>query len=144
MMYYYLFILILILVIAIILIIIPRRPEPVLVVRKSPLGGRGVYANRSFKEGDVVETCPVLAGKDDEWGVSTEDYLFTTDDDTSVLPLGYGSLYNHRDDPSAIYDIDAKKKVMVVRAARPIRRGEEITVTYGDDWWDTRTLKKRE
>jgi hypothetical protein len=53
-------------------------------------------------------------------------------------------MYNHRDDPSAIYDIDAKKKVMVVRAAIPIRRGEEITVTYGDDWWNTRTLKKRE
>jgi hypothetical protein len=143
-MMYYLFILILLLMLIAAVALLPRRPEPVLVVRKSPLGGRGVYANRSFKEGDVVETCPVLAGKDDEWGISMSDYLFTTGDDTSIVALGYGSMYNHRDDPSAIYDIDAKKKVMVVRAARPIRRGEEITITYGDDWWNTRTLKKRE
>jgi len=133
--------LILIIFVVLVVIFIEHWNMSALEVKKSPLGGRGVYARRRFRKGEIVEVCPLLEGDDDAWGTATTDYTFRKDDH-SAIALGYGSLYNHKDDPSASYTF--APTTMIVRANRTIRPGEEITVTYGDDWWTSRDHVKNE
>jgi uncharacterized protein len=46
-------------------------------------------------------------------------------------------LYNHAEDPNLEYEQDAAG-VFTFFAVRSIAPGEELTITYGDDWWASR------
>ena len=54
--------------------------------------------------------------------------------------LGYGSLYNHSEDPNAEY-IHQFDDAYAFAALRDIADGEEITISYSDAWWETRELE---
>jgi uncharacterized protein len=106
-----------------------------LVVRRIRGKGRGVFACRSFRKGEVIEVCPVIpmsrkeanAAKtilDDyyfEWGPGGREY---------AVALGFGSLYNHADDPNAAFLNRTRQLQIVVRARKPIAKGEQITINY--------------
>ena len=63
--------------------------------------GRGVFATRRYAKGDVVELCPTITlDEDDVTGVLL-DYVFKSlKQGVRLLVLGFGSLYNHSDDPN--------------------------------------------
>lgn len=110
-------------------------------VRTSRIGGtngRGVFAVKKFRKGDIVEKCPLLVAHDDDWGDDhpLSNYLFehSASKSRSALALGMGSLYNHTGlECNADYFMDGD--VMLVKATRTIRPDEEITIDYGDEWW---------
>ena len=54
--------------------------------------------------------------------------------------LGYGSLYNHSGEPSAEY-VQHEDDSLAFMALRDIAEGEEITIDYGSEWWETRELE---
>ena len=112
-------------------------PGKSLRVKKSPRGGRGVYATGYFRKGDLIEKCHLIVANDDDWGLALSDYIFSHGESTAAIPFGNGLLYNHDDDPNTDYVV--RDKFMTITAARDIRPGEEIFVSYGDDWWTTRT-----
>ena len=63
-----------------------------LVVREGPRG-RGVFANRTFAEGETVEVCPTV--EISEGGGDLADYLFeSTNEGMFLVVLGFGMLYN--------------------------------------------------
>ena len=103
------------------------------------LRGRGVFATQRFSTGEAVEVCPSVevAGSDAK-GVLT-DYVFESLSRSShvVLVLGYGMLYNHSDDPNLEYDQD-DAGVVTFFATRTIEPDEELTITYGSEWWEGR------
>ena len=101
--------------------------------------GRGVFAARSFVEGEEVEVCPTVEVPRDEVDGVLSDYVFDSVRVKGgvVLVLGYGMLYNHADDPNMEYDQD-DEGVVTFSASRAISEGEELTITYGDDWWSSR------
>lgn len=104
--------------------------------------GRGVFATAGFAKGDVIEVCPILAlGKDDAGGI-LDDYVVDLGDGSEgvALMLGYGSLYNHSEQPNAEYSWETDDSYCFT-ATRDIAAGEQITITYGDDWWSTRELE---
>lgn len=102
--------------------------------------GRAVFAEAAIAKGETIELCPVLGlAEDDARGVLT-DYVVDDGSGGQVLMLGYGSLYNHSDDPNAEYVHEADDAYAFV-ATRDIAAGEEITITYGDDWWSTREIE---
>jgi uncharacterized protein len=119
-------------------------------VRESPGKGRGVFASRPFRKGQVIARDPVLvvspenrqALHDSELG----DYFFMwTGAADGCVALGYGSLYNHSYAPAATYGRDYRNRTMVFTALRDIAAGEEITINYNGDpaddsplWFDTR------
>ena len=47
-----------------------------------------------------------------------------------ALALGQGSLYNHSSHPNAHGEPRLRERVIEFTAARPIGRGEEITIDY--------------
>lgn len=112
------------------------------VVRPSPVHGRGVFAARKIRVEEVVHVAPVLLFSDEEYDHLAEtllvDYVFEWHEGGVALALGVGGLFNH--DPSANLryelcgDDDPSKPAHVYIAEREIKKGEELTINYGDEY----------
>ena len=116
-------------------------------IDKSPIHGWGVFAKEDIIENEVFEECPILTLPITK-GESTPlliDYRFNwpqgTEWEEQVLALGYGSLYNHSDNANAFWVSDIENRTFKFISSRPIKKGEEIFVWYGDVsyWNDGRT-----
>ncbi len=98
--------------------------------------GRGVYARRPIKKGEIIETVPVLLipveaivdGVKNKW---LSKYYYDWGKDMLAISLGYGSLYNHSYKPNAIYKHGHASITYI--ALRNIPTGEEICINYN---WD--------
>lgn len=67
------------------------------------------------------------------------DYVFKLNDKYSLLALGFGSLFNHHNDPHINYNVtDGKVYYVTVKDILP---NEEIFISYGDHWWKDRKIK---
>ena len=97
--------------------------------------GRGIFATRMFKGGELIESAPLLIIPEKQWPFVSStvlaDYFFEVDSGEAALALGTASLYNHSFECNADY-VTADDKILIT-ATRDIRRGEEITIDYG---WD--------
>jgi len=103
--------------------------------------GRGIFATRDIEAGETIEICPTMDLYDADIAGRLSDYVLKSSEDEAlvVLMFGYGMLYNHSDDPSAEYRQHDVDEIAFV-ALRAIPEGEEITISYGDEWWETREL----
>jgi uncharacterized protein len=54
--------------------------------------------------------------------------------------LGCGMLYNHSSDPNVEYVQDEPSTITFL-ALRAVKPGEELTIDYGEEWWETRGLE---
>ncbi len=96
--------------------------------------GRGVFARRLIRQGEVIEQVPMLVLTAEEFedrlaGTSLANYCFAWGRGTMALTLGYGSLSNHSFRPNARYD-DVGPQTKEFTAVRDIAPGEEIAVNY--------------
>ena len=111
-----------------------------LAVKRSP-HGRGVFATRHFRKGQLVEVCPAVEVPASDVVGRLDDYVYdSVKAGDSLIVLGYGMLYNHSADPNVEYDQQEPSRI-TYRALRTIEPGEELTIDYGDDWWATRGLE---
>jgi len=111
-----------------------------LAIKPAGKKGRGVFADKDFKEGDIIETCPVifLSGNDDELLSQTKlfNYVFSWEVDGcvgSAVALGLGSLFNHSYNPNAVYIKHMDKGLIEFRVLKDIKQGEEIVTNYNGD-----------
>jgi uncharacterized protein len=103
--------------------------------------GRGVFATRRFAEGELVERCHTIELPDSEVTGRLGDYVYTSVKDGDVLiVLGCGMLYNHSSDPNVEYVQDEPSTITFL-ALRAVKPGEELTIDYGEEWWETRGLE---
>jgi SET domain-containing protein len=108
-------------------------------VKKSNIHGYGVFAAENIKAGDIIEECYVLLVTSQLSDLS--NYYFQADDDVkSAIPLGFGCIYNHSNEPNAGYKYDSERQLMVFTAKRDIQKGSEIFTSYGQSWFDSRRL----
>ena len=112
----------------------PLRSSDAIQVKRVKGKGRGVFARRVIRRGEVIERVPVLVLPVEEVKNASDwtglaRYCFHWGKGTVALALGYGSLYNHSYDPNARYD-DVAPQVKEFTALRDIAPGEEITVNY--------------
>jgi hypothetical protein len=98
--------------------------------------GRGVFAQKRFRAGELIERCPVIllnpAERDRIGSTILGMYCFCWGADTEemAIALGYGSIYNHSYEPNADFHRAVEKGAMDFVALRDIERGEEITINY--------------
>ena len=112
----------------------PLRQTDRIEVKRVKGKGRGVFARRLIRKGEVFETVPVIVlpeeeSGDDSAGAVLRSYCFQWGRGKMALALGYGSLYNHSYRPNARYD-DVGPQTKEFSALRDIPPGEEITVNY--------------
>jgi SET domain-containing protein len=107
-----------------------------LYVSSSLIHGRGVFANRPFRKGSIIEACPILEiplsylHQNSELVLNYYAFMLDEEKDMSMILLGYGSIYNHGAPSSASTEFLPDKKVMVLTAVKNIARHEEITINY--------------
>lgn len=109
-------------------------------VTRSRTHGYGVYAKKKLRKGEKIEECYIIISRGGD--KILEDYYFDAKRKCAVF-LGYGSIYNHSDDPNADYTINFKRRIATIKASRTIQKGEEIFVSYGDKWFSSRGWKSK-
>lgn len=104
--------------------------------------GRGVFAGRDFKKGEVIEIAPVIPVSSRnviESGEAPDGYLLDWDgnyeDEEYCMPLGYIMLYNHSKTPNIMLDQDFDAYTMSVIALNDIKAGEEMCWNYNCEIW---------
>lgn len=114
-------------------------------IRPSPVHRYGVFATEDIPAGAVIEECPLLSFPADAYPNAAMNHVFQSgeDDDRVILLLGYGSLYNHSGDNNADYFYDETHDLVYFESIRPIAAGEEILISYGDDWFQSRKIPAR-
>ena len=99
--------------------------------------GRGVFAARAFRAGEVIERAPVIVFVREQVraleGTVLDDYWFWWDELHNAAALGCGSLYNHACPANACYERNLGSRVLVFVAACDIAAGAEITINYHGD-----------
>lgn len=112
--------------------------EQVIKVKRTVNKGRGVYALKDFKAGEIIESCPVLVLTPTERKhcekTTLNYYIYPWKSTRSAaVVFGYGSIYNHSFEPNADWKQNFKSTCMVYRAIKNIKKGEEILVNYNSE-----------
>ena len=103
--------------------------------------GRGVFAQRAIREGEIVECAPVvpMAKEDVPEDSPPDGYVLDWDEDTEgeehALVLGYIMLYNHSNAPNLRFESDLEEYTVTAIASRNIEAGEELTWDYNCELW---------
>ncbi len=124
--------------------------HPALRVRPCEFGW-GVFTTKALPAATLVECAPFLIlDLGAAQGPPLCDYVFRLSDDEAsplydqrALVLGWGSLYNHADDPNLEYAMYEEQQLFEYTTRRPVRAGEQLFVSYGPRWWDDRALRPR-
>lgn len=100
---------------------------------------RGVFAKYAIKKSEIIERCPVIVIPKDNTTALNDSVLITylfyfgKNKEKSAFALGFGSIYNHSDEPNARFKIKEKERVIEFIAAKEIKKDEEITFNYRGD-----------
>ena len=109
---------------------------PGLYFAASDLHGRGVYCANDLYSGDLIEIAPVVTFSKlsleclDETKIYEYYFLWGEKLDIPAIVLGYGSLFNHSDDPNCEFLMDLQSENMHFIAIKNISWGTEITTNY--------------
>ena len=107
------------------------------------IDGNGVFASEDINEGDIICICPLLAlPKEITTNNILFDYVYQIDENNHALVFGSGSLFNHQNEPSVNYEYSESGKYMIYKALRDINKDEELTISYGDNWFNDRGLQE--
>lgn len=101
------------------------------IVRKDRTKGRGLYATKGIKSGELIEACELIVMDYDEVQDTLEGYVYEYSKYRVAIALGNGSLLNHSDRSNSEFYFNYRKKQLCIRAKKNIRQGEEITINYG-------------
>lgn len=100
---------------------------------------RGVFAKDAMQKGESIERCPILAiSPEDTQEIAEESlvsymFYFGEKKEQALIALGFGSLYNHTDEPNAAYEIKPEENIIEFTAIKDIQKDEEITVNYAKE-----------
>ncbi len=109
-------------------------------VGPSNVHGRGVFATRDIKKGEIIEDAPVVLFDRNEVkpGTILRDYDIRYDDTRHAMMLGYGAIFNHSDNHSANWNFVDDKTIRIT-ANKDIKKDQEIFVNYGTQYWASRS-----
>lgn len=104
---------------------------------------RGVFCSQLIKNGDLIETCPVIVipktqvSRVDKTVLYDYYFIWGEQSNEAALALGYGSLYNHSTNANAVYVVNFIDREIYFLAVKDIDANTEITVNYNGTPDDT-------
>ncbi|MDD5719910.1 MAG: SET domain-containing protein [Candidatus Krumholzibacteria bacterium] len=112
-------------------------------IRETEGRGRGVFARRDFRTGEVIEEAPVIVLDNDQYELLNRtvlrDYYFDWGEHSCAIPLGYSLIYNHSNCPNAMAARDRELGTIRFLALQDIAAGQEILHRYEcGPWFDVR------
>lgn len=113
---------------------------------KIPEAGDGVYSKIAIPEGTIVEKANVMPMPSKNiFDTPMMDYVFDNPYKKGefLIAFGFGSMYNHSDNPHMTYAYCQDENKIIFTAIRDIVPNEEIYISYGTSWWKTRTNKTK-
>ncbi|MEE1945255.1 SET domain-containing protein-lysine N-methyltransferase [Pedobacter sp. KR3-3] len=102
--------------------------------------GRGVFCTTNLAEGEIIEVCPVMIIPAEEFAalsataIMDYSFYFNKEENTLSLTMGFGSMYNHRQYPNAVYLLNREARQMVFTAHENIKAHTEICINYGGEY----------
>ena len=108
-----------------------------------PKGERGLFANKNYNKGDIIEICPTLKMSKHE--IDNKNILNhhffqannVNNDNDSLISLGYCSLINHsKKNQNCSWKVSKDDNKITMYAIKPIKIGEEFYSNYGDGYWN--------
>ncbi|MCC5644675.1 SET domain-containing protein [Nostoc sp. CHAB 5824] len=105
-----------------------------LIVGNTNLKGRGVFAQKRFLKGELIERVPVVVIPAEQVELLDQtilgNYYYDWEDKAAAIALGLSSLINHSYHPNAYYVKKFADRELDLIAYRDIEAGEEITANY--------------
>ncbi|WP_138503617.1 SET domain-containing protein [Nostoc sp. PA-18-2419] len=105
-----------------------------LIVGNTKLKGRGVFAQKRFLKGEILERVPVIVIPAQEVKLIDQtvlaNYYYDWEDEAGAIALGLLSLFNHSYHPNTYYVKKFAEREVELIAYRDIEVGEEITANY--------------
>ncbi|MEH2088909.1 SET domain-containing protein [Nostoc sp.] len=105
-----------------------------LIVGNTNLKGRGVFAQKRFLKGELIERVPVVVIPAEQVEFLDKtilgNYYYDWEDKAAAIALGLSSLINHSYHPNAYYVKKFADRELDLIAYRDIEAGEEITANY--------------
>lgn len=123
-------------------------------VRRSPIHGYGIFAKEPIGKDELIEECRLLKlGHRSNYNHDPvlKDYVWAGKDDgeqtklhgaSQYIALGFGSLYNHADEPNTNQVLNFETEVMTIKANQLIQKDEEIFLNYGKKYFMIRNFWK--
>jgi SET domain-containing protein len=102
--------------------------------------GRGMFTKASIRKKTIIEIAPVIVmSAEDRIHIDKtllHDYIFEWGEGGKdcCMALGYVPLYNHSYRSNCEYEMHFSQQLIVVRAVRSIKEGEELFINYNGDW----------
>jgi uncharacterized protein len=115
-------------------------------IEKTTNRGRGVFARRAIRKGELIERSAVIVVPRQEWATMEQtilsNYVFDwgENEEDAAIALGYVSIYNHSYTPNAELTELLDDAIIEVSALRDIAEGDEILVNYNGSPDDRDTL----
>lgn len=113
-------------------------------IQDSNIHGHGVFADRDYIQGEVIELCPYLFASESDIGDTCilHNYMFYSpyEEDTDfMVVLGLGMIYNHSSIPNAEWEIcEEDDRFIKFFALQDIKQDQEIVHDYGEGYWESR------
>lgn len=119
--------------------------------------GRGVFATKDIRKGEILEATPTLILNEKETDLVQKtilrDYIFTLGkvsprlkkllkitklDDGCCVILGVATFCNHDEEPNAEIQWEEVDGTVyhTLRALKAIKKNTEICTSYGEGWFD--------
>jgi hypothetical protein len=115
------------------------------------IGGWGVYTSVDISAEETIEISPIIVYPQSLLNIGIymamaeglkpadvmlDQYGVHWKEDKLAIMLGYLSMYNHSSNPNARLFTDYTDRLMGLIASCDIKAGEQITVSYGPNWFE--------
>jgi len=113
-----------------------------LYIAETKLMGLGVFTSANIDGGTVIEESPVIVMSNEERKLLDQtllhDYIFEWGEETDqcCMALGYVAVYNHSYRSNCEYEMDFRKRMIVIKTVQFIKAGEELFINYNGNWND--------
>ena len=113
-------------------------PSNKIYINDSPIHNLGVFSSQEIKKGEVIDVCPFLSfpqTSEEKIPVfSNYTFCFPRSEvwTTHALVMGYGSYYNHSENPNVDWYTDEDNKTFVFFALQDVDKDKELFINYGN------------